>query len=780
MNRRYIVTLGVILLLILAACDDEGDTPPPTEPALAGAVIPSRAPTTTPTQTPTSTVTPSNTPTETPTPTSTATATPEPTDTPVPTATSTLTATATATPEPTATPIPTETPTPAATETPTQVVFDADQVGGEIAYGDAVRGAITDTVVEVEYTFLGTAGDVVTIAMIAAPNVGDLDPFLSLIGPDGEEVAFNDDFSFGDSETNSRNAAIANFELPDTGNYTIVATRFSRALGSTQGEYDLSLTADEVSVTERPIDFDALTRLEYGDGVTGTISDDDFFVDYVFEADEGDVISIQMTETSGDLDTLVALLDADGNELVFNDDDQLNDTLNSFLRNYIIPEAGLYVIRATRYEREIGDSTGVFRLVLTGEAAEDVVIEESGPIAIAVGDQVEGVLTAADYTQLYVFEGTADQQITVIMDVTSNNLLPLLILLDPDGKPLARMDSTSGDGSVALLDQIVLPVDGTYTIVAGRTDTNLGITSGGYSLELVTGAGATQEATLINDIAYGDSVSGGLDTNNPEDVYTFFAERGEVITATMRTTQGDLDTMLILTDAQGNEVARNDDNLFDENISNSEIFNTLLTESGYYTLIATAFDTDTIERGAYSLDLILDEAVFDDDLPRFAVLSLFDSGSVLEDGTERLYNAAGDWTNGDGEDLIIRALITFHLPRLADGESVDEAYLDLSECFITLDEPFDTFGDLVVYENDVFRSNAQITTDVTPGEELGDMDDCEVLDITDYIIGVYEDGDTIVQFLASFPSETVVENSEIDIVAFTNPFLEIYVETDDD
>ncbi|HEY9648739.1 MAG TPA: pre-peptidase C-terminal domain-containing protein [Chroococcidiopsis sp.] len=67
-----------------------------------------------------------------------------------------------------------------------------------------------------EYTFSGTAGQSVTITMTSA----DFDTVLSLVGPDGQDVAFNDDYA------RSLNSTIV-VTLPSTGSYKIVARSFS-------------------------------------------------------------------------------------------------------------------------------------------------------------------------------------------------------------------------------------------------------------------------------------------------------------------------------------------------------------------------------------------------------------------------------------------------------------------------------------------------------------------------------------------------------------------------
>lgn len=69
---------------------------------------------------------------------------------------------------------------------------------------------------QAEYTFSGTAGDTVTIAM----NSPDFDTYLVLVSPSGEELATNDDYG------RTLNSTIV-FTLPSTGTYKVLARSFS-------------------------------------------------------------------------------------------------------------------------------------------------------------------------------------------------------------------------------------------------------------------------------------------------------------------------------------------------------------------------------------------------------------------------------------------------------------------------------------------------------------------------------------------------------------------------
>ena len=129
-----------------------------------------------------------------------------------------------------------------------QVAFDFDQMRVALQmpftpevipvdYGQTVQGTIDDDNYEVHYTFDGRAGDVIAIDLQQVS--GDFDAYLRLLDSSGAELTTNDDARSGDAGTNAR---IEDFSLPADGTYTIVATRFQGQMGTSSGEYSLSLT----------------------------------------------------------------------------------------------------------------------------------------------------------------------------------------------------------------------------------------------------------------------------------------------------------------------------------------------------------------------------------------------------------------------------------------------------------------------------------------------------------------------------------------------------------
>lgn len=112
-------------------------------------------------------------------------------------------------------------------------VSDGAMAGAlSLALGQTVNGTITDEAAAQFYVFTGTAGQTVQVEMVRLTE--DLDTFIGLLDAGQALIASDDD---GGDGQNSRLV----YTIPADGVYTIVATRFELAEGSTTGEYLLSL-----------------------------------------------------------------------------------------------------------------------------------------------------------------------------------------------------------------------------------------------------------------------------------------------------------------------------------------------------------------------------------------------------------------------------------------------------------------------------------------------------------------------------------------------------------
>lgn len=231
---------------------------------------------------------------------------------------------------------------------------DLDVVEGDsLEYGDTVEGELTDDELAIGYTFEGAEGDFVTITVTTAD---DFDTYLVLLDEEGEEVAYNDDF-----EPGNYSLSVIGGELPADGVYTVVVTSFG---GTGEGEFELTVDEGDGGGSGsgsggstgggstnsleqyRGVEVVEAGEIAYGDTIEDETSDDALALSYSFEGSEGDEITISL-EGSDDSDTYVALFDADGNELAYNDD---FDGLNvSVIEDFELPEDGTYYIIVTSF-----------------------------------------------------------------------------------------------------------------------------------------------------------------------------------------------------------------------------------------------------------------------------------------------------------------------------------------------------------------------------------------------------------------------------------------------
>lgn len=104
------------------------------------------------------------------------------------------------------------------------------------------------------------------------------------------------------------------------------------------------------------------TVLSANDARTGSITPQEKFDLYTFSGQTGDVVTINMQRTSGNLDSLLFLIDPVGIELVANDDANA-DTFDSLI-NVTLQAPGEYVIIATHFGAEFGGTIGAYNLSL--------------------------------------------------------------------------------------------------------------------------------------------------------------------------------------------------------------------------------------------------------------------------------------------------------------------------------------------------------------------------------------------------------------------------------
>src|SRR4051794_18780889 len=102
--------------------------------------------------------------------------------------------------------------------------------------------------------------------------------------------------------------------------------------------------------------------IDFGQSVTGKISNDAFRVVYSFQARKGDIIDASLTASDGGLDPVLLLTDGQNSLLATSDDSQ--GSFNASIVSQQLPQDGAYFLIVTRFGQERGLTIGAYSLTL--------------------------------------------------------------------------------------------------------------------------------------------------------------------------------------------------------------------------------------------------------------------------------------------------------------------------------------------------------------------------------------------------------------------------------
>ncbi len=459
--------------------------------------------------------------------------------------------------------------------------------GSPLGFDLSAEGRVDSLNPRLIYSFDGVRGEFVSLRLRATS--GDLDPMLLVIDGRGGLLVQRDD------SQGTRDVVIESLRIPQTDRYYIVVSRFGDALGTTSGDFELALERVGVSSADG-------SGLRYGDTVLNEITDLMPRFYYTFRAARGDIVSIRMERTSGDLDPSLQLVDANGIVIAENDELEGSGSLDAAIVGHIIETDGIYVIIATRYGQVAGRSSGSFVLSLQSGVTGGLGRTVEVPIPLIPDQVYDNEITPARYEQFYRFEGRQFDLVSVEMRRTAGTLDGFLILTDDQQNPLIT-DDDGGSGQDAAIRRFALPYEGVFYIVATRFQRGSGTTSGSYTLTMrVEGNAFENVPTDIARMTYGSVANGVLDDLVPRVLYAMYGSQGDVITISLNRASGDLDPVVGLLDANQRLLISDDDSGGDQN---ARIERYTLPATGVYYIQAARFEgTDRAPtRGGFVLVL---------------------------------------------------------------------------------------------------------------------------------------------------------------------------------
>ena len=281
-------------------------------------------------------------------------------------------------------------------------------------------------------------------------------------------------------------AWISNYVIPESGRYLISAGRVCCTAGSYQLRFDIASSEPPDRGSDRGY-------IDYGERRSGWIGDGNWYEDYRFYAQSGDMVTIALDRASGNLDPVLELRDSSGSELTSNDDGGSNR--NSLISDYRLRSSGEYRIRARRFNSRDGSSSGDYSLslrrVTRPPADQPPANRDPNKPILRYGDSTTGYLDDRNYFDDFLFEARSGDIVSIALNRTSGNLDPKLRLYDNSARLLASNDD-GGAGNNALIEQYRIPSSGDYTIHALRYAAGQ---AGGYRLSLYEGRGPAMTAT---------------------------------------------------------------------------------------------------------------------------------------------------------------------------------------------------------------------------------------------------------------------------------------------
>ncbi len=388
-----------------------------------------------------------------------------------------------------------------------------------IAVGSTISGAITNNTPAQVYTFTASAGTTVNINMNA--QSGSLDTYLVLLGPDNTPLVNNDDA--GDTTDAGITRALA-----VDGTYTIIATRYGLTIGGTEGEYNLTLTAQTGETTAPGATPGATTgtttpvaeslpngaievKLEWATQADVQLLVRDAGGKAIFDdnliSDSGGVMELQgNVNCTAPTDTPVSYIYWPPNRLVpgvyeievwyqntCNDTRPVNFGLTVNVQDQTIINTtqpaspnSHYMITFT-VEQDgtvIAGPGGFFDMADAATLNYQAALTTATPIAY--GQTVSGSITGQQRFVVYSFEGEVGDIVTIGMTAQGGILDPALYLISPEQIQISYNDDvTPGENSNSVIDKVTLPSTGTYYVIATHYGLDVGGTQGTFNLTLV-------------------------------------------------------------------------------------------------------------------------------------------------------------------------------------------------------------------------------------------------------------------------------------------------------
>ena len=369
---------------------------------------------------------------------------------------------------------------------------------GQITSGQTRSGAIDTAGEEDTWTFSATAGDRVIVQVAETANYGSFTPNVQVFAPNRPTVV----------ASQTSDAAILEFNAPETGTFTIVIADADR---NTSNTYALTLVNLMDSLTSSgDLDGDAIVSGQTLEGHSAA-SDLDVFQ---FSAQAGDRVIVQVTETAN-YGSYTPKVEVRGPDLV-----TVLDTVTSdgAVLEFTVPRAGTHSILISDDDIYTANTYALTLVNLMDS------LTSSGDLdgdAIVSGQTLEGHSAASDL-DVFQFSAQAGDRVIVQVTETANygSYTPKVEVRGPD--LVTVLDTVTSDGAVL---EFTVPRAGTHSILISDDDI---YTANTYALTLVNLMDSlTSSGDLDGDAIVSGQTLEGHSAASDLDVFQFSAQAGD-------------------------------------------------------------------------------------------------------------------------------------------------------------------------------------------------------------------------------------------------------------
>ncbi len=325
-----------------------------------------------------------------------------------------------------------------------------------------------------------------------------------------------------------------------------------------------------------------LTEAQAFINVTGRLDNGTPRLVYPFDGLRGDVISVRLTVTSGNLDPILTILDSNGTVIATRDDVPGGGGRDLILDSIRISASSRYSVIVSRFGDSLGTTSGEFTLT-----AERIGVSSAAGSALRYGDSIYNEVTNADPIVYYSFRGRAGDVVSVQMRRATGDLDSALQILNSRGEVLAENDDSPGSVDASITG-LILRADDIYVIVATRYGQASGTSRGAFvlTLDAESESGLGSRIDFPIPITPGTPATGTISRQYYQRFYAFSGRAGQSVSIRMSRASDDLDTFIALITPDGRELVSDDDSGGGQN---SLIDNFTLPGDGTYLVIATRF-----------------------------------------------------------------------------------------------------------------------------------------------------------------------------------------------